>query len=99
MENIDNKELKKAGSIIRAARHFLRLKLLDYILENQPIHVTKIYKQLKLEQSVASSHLAILRRANFLVTKKDGKKIFYSINVNKVDKVVKAIAMYADAKI
>jgi DNA-binding transcriptional ArsR family regulator len=42
--------------------------------------VSEIYKKLKLEQSVASQHLAVLRNAHFVNTHRDGKYIYYSVN-------------------
>ena len=41
--------------------------------------VTDIYVKLRLEQSVASQHLAILRKAGVVQTERDGKFIFYSL--------------------
>jgi DNA-binding transcriptional ArsR family regulator len=49
--------------------------------------VTEIYIQLRLEQSVASQHLAILRKAGFVNTDRDGKFIYYSVNHNRLDEL------------
>lgn len=49
--------------------------------------VTEIYAQLKLEQSVASQHLAILRKAGYVETLRDGKFIYYSVNYQKIGHV------------
>jgi DNA-binding transcriptional ArsR family regulator len=51
------------------------------------ITVTEIYIKLKLEQSVASQHLAILRKAGIVSTERDGKCIFYSVNYNRLKQV------------
>jgi DNA-binding transcriptional ArsR family regulator len=61
------------------------IKLID---EKQKIVVTEIYVKLKLEQSVASQHLAILRRAGIVTTQRDGKFIYYSVNYPRVQEVV-----------
>ena len=50
--------------------------------------VTEIYVKLRLEQSVASQHLAILRRAGIVSTARDGKFIFYSLNYARLAEVV-----------
>ncbi|MCH8902396.1 MAG: helix-turn-helix transcriptional regulator [Bacteroidetes bacterium] len=91
MKNLDKKELKQAAGVLRAITHPLRMTIMKFIADNQPVNVTKIYKQLKLEQSVTSSHLSILRDAGFLISKRDGKKIFYSIDSKKIDSVLKSI--------
>ena len=79
---LDFLRLKKAVMILRALNHKLRQQLLKLIDENQKITVTEIYVNLRLEQSVVSQHLAILRRAGIVITKREGKFIFYSLNYN-----------------
>jgi len=49
--------------------------------------VTDIYIKLRLEQSVASQHLALLRRAGIVVTSRDGKFIYYSVDVSRLDEI------------
>lgn len=80
-------QIKKAGHLIRALNHSLRQQLLRLIHDNGRITVTQIYIKLRLEQSVASQHLAILRKAGFVLTERDGKFIFYTVNYNKVKEI------------
>ena len=77
---IDTLQLKKAAQILRAVNHKLRQQILLLIHKKKSISVTEIYMQLRLEQSVASQHLAILRKACFVRTERSGKQIFYSVN-------------------
>jgi DNA-binding transcriptional ArsR family regulator len=49
--------------------------------------VTEIYVKLRLEQSVASQHLAILRKAGYVTTVRDGKFIYYSVNHDRLEQV------------
>jgi DNA-binding transcriptional ArsR family regulator len=81
---IESLELKKAALIFRAVNHSLRQEILRLIHQNLRITVTEIYIKLKLEQSVASQHLAILRKAGIVSTERDGKCIFYSVNYNRL---------------
>jgi DNA-binding transcriptional ArsR family regulator len=46
--------------------------------------VSELYECLHLQQSVASQHLAILRREGFVHTKRAGKNIFYSVNYERL---------------
>lgn len=77
---LDSLQLKKAAMMLRAINHPLRLQMLQLIHKKRNITVTEIYVQLRLEQSVASQHLAILRKAGFVFTERSGKQIFYSVN-------------------
>ena len=58
-----------------------------FILQQGRITVTEIYVKLRLEQSVASQHLAILRKAGFVNTDRDGKFIYYSVNTNRLEEL------------
>jgi DNA-binding transcriptional ArsR family regulator len=84
---IDLLQLKKAALILRAVNHKLRQQILKLIYQNEKMTVTEIYVQLRLEQSVASQHLAILRKAGFVNTIRDGKFIYYSVNNDRLAEV------------
>lgn len=77
---IDVLQLKKAALILRAVNHKLRQQMLKLLHQHGKMTVTEIYVKLRLEQSVASQHLAILRKAGFVDTQRDGKFIYYSVN-------------------
>ena len=85
---LDLLELKKAAVILRALNHKLRQQILKLIDENGKITVTDIYVKLRLEQSVASQHLAILRKAGFVKTTREGKFIYYSVNVPRLQELM-----------
>jgi DNA-binding transcriptional ArsR family regulator len=81
--------LGKAKQMVRAAMHPLRQTILALIKQHKSIRVTDIYKNLKIEQSVASQQLGILRRANLVNTKRQGKTILYSVNEASVNHLLK----------
>ena len=84
---IDAIQLKKAALIFRAVNHKLRQQIIKFIHQNGKITVTQIYLKLRLEQSVASQHLAILRKAGFVNTERDGKFIYYSVNYTRLNEI------------
>lgn len=84
---IDLLQLKKSALILRAINHKLRQQILKLIHQKDKITVTEIYVKLRLEQSVASQHLAILRKAGFVTTVRDGKFIYYSVNSQRLQEV------------
>jgi len=94
MTNINNVDLAQASEILRAMAHPLRLKILAYIDKHEKINVNKIYNTLKLEQSITSQHLRIMRAVNVVQTERDGKFIYYSINYDKVNVVNNSIATF-----
>ena len=88
---VDLQNVKKAALILRALNHKLRQQILKLIDDNGRMTVTEIYVQLRLEQSVASQHLAILRKAGFVKTERDGKFIYYSVNDSRLEELNKFV--------
>ncbi len=85
---VDLRLIKRASLSLRAMYHPLRKKLLQLIENEGKVTVTELYSKLKIEQSVASQHLAILRRVGVVNTQRDGKKIFYSLNAKRISEIV-----------
>jgi DNA-binding transcriptional ArsR family regulator len=73
--------------ILRALNHKLRQQIVKLIDEQKKVTVTEIYVKLRLEQSVASQHLAILRRAGIVTTIREGKFIFYNVDYARLEQV------------
>lgn len=91
---INYNNVKKAALVLRAINHKLRQQIIELIASENRITVTEIYVKLRLEQSVASQHLAILRKAGILKTTREGKYIFYSVNnkrIAQINDIVKEI--------
>jgi DNA-binding transcriptional ArsR family regulator len=84
---LDYAELRKAVLVLRAINHKLRQRIIDLLEENKSMTVTDIYIKLRLEQSVASQHLAILRRAGVVNTERQGKFINYSLNKERLAQI------------
>lgn len=80
-------EVKKSALVLRAINHKLRQRIMELVAEQPNITVTEIYVQLRLEQSVASQHLAILRKAGILRTNRNGKFINYSVDNDRIDQL------------
>lgn len=88
---IQQDKLDFGSEILRALAHPLRLKILQFIDQNDTINVNKIYNTLKLEQSITSQHLRILRSAGLVDTEKEGKFRHYTINYDRIQTVLSAI--------
>lgn len=88
---INYHNLKKAALVLRALNHKLRQQILSLIETEKKITVTEIYVRMRLEQSVASQHLAILRRAGIVSTQRDGKFIYYTVNYKRIDEITATV--------
>ena len=88
---IDLHNLKKAALVLRAVNHKLRQQILKLIDEHGRVTVTELYVKMRLEQSVASQHLAILRRAGIVKTEREGKFIYYGLNHKRIAEINRCV--------
>lgn len=95
---LDYVAVKSAAMTLRAINHKLRQQIIKLLNEQKTMKVTEIYVKLRLEQSVASQHLAILRRANIVNTVRDGKFIHYSLNPEKIASVAQFVTDMVNAQ-
>jgi DNA-binding transcriptional ArsR family regulator len=94
-QKIENNTLKKAVMTLRAINHPLRKQIMNMLEENSKLTVSEIFVKLRLEQSVVSQHLAILRKAGVLDNERDGKFIYYKLNnirIKEISNIVNELA-------
>lgn len=84
---LDYADLRKSVLVLRAVNHKLRQRIIDLLEEGETMTVTDIYIKLRLEQSVASQHLAILRRARVVAVDRQGKFIYYSLDKERLGQI------------
>lgn len=86
MEKIDINilKLKKASEGLRAVSHKMRLNIIELLIQKGELNVQDIYTSLKTDQSIVSQQLRILKDAEIVINRREGKQIFYSANLNKL---------------
>jgi len=88
---LDITKLEMAASKLRAIAHPMRIAIIDLLNENGKMSVTEIYSALDIEQASASHHLNILKNKGILVSKREGKKIFYSLKSVTLTEIIDCI--------
>jgi len=93
--NIDKLEL--AAGKLRAISHPMRIAIIELLAQGKPLSVTEIYSSLHIEQATASHHLNILKSKNVLISRRDGKKIFYDLQSQSITEIIECINRCNDA--
>ena len=88
---LDYSELRKGVLVLRSVNHKLRQAIIDLLEEQDQMSVTDLFIRLRLEQSVASQHLAILRKSGVVDTVRNGKFIFYSLNRDRLRQIAQMV--------
>ena len=89
--HVDFAKLKKAVYLLRSLDHSIRKDIIALLDDNDRLTVTDIYIKLRIEQSVASQHLAILRKAEIVQTQREGKYIHYFLNRGRLVQILEWI--------
>lgn len=85
----DQEKILKAHMRMRAIHHPMRLRILMTLLASGEMMVTRIQVALRIsEQSALSRELAILRRADLVTTRRDGKAVLYSVKTQALAKLI-----------
>lgn len=88
---LDIQKLEMASSKLRAMAHPMRIAILELLHKNKQLSVTEIYKGLNIEQAAASHHLNILKNKGVLVSRRDGKKIYYALKSEVLTEIIDCI--------
>ncbi len=88
---LDISKLELASSKLRAIAHPMRIAMIDLLHDNNKLSVTEIYSQLDIEQASASHHLNILKNKGVLISKREGKKIYYSLKNVVLTEIIECI--------
>lgn len=77
----------KAVALLKAMANQHRLMILCVLLQ-QELSVSALNEQIPLGQSALSQHLAWLRKAGFVSTRREAKTIYYSLSSTEVKQVI-----------
>lgn len=83
--------MKKYTPILKAIANSNRLKILS-LLNKEELNVGKLEKYLNLSQSALSQHLAVLRKANIVKTRRNAQTIYYRLENNIVRQILNLLA-------
>jgi ArsR family transcriptional regulator, virulence genes transcriptional regulator len=95
---LSNDKLRVSSSNLRALAHPLRLEIMTIIDHHDSASVQEIFNDLKLEQSLISQHLKILRAAKLVKSARRGKFVYYSIEYQNVRFTMQAIHAFMTAE-
>lgn len=82
--------------------HVLRQDIIAFIRNQGSTNVNRIYSSLKLEQSITSTNLGILKKVGIVTATRDGKFVYYEVNERVLMgylELAKKIATFSSHKI
>ncbi len=85
------KQAAKASKLLRSLSHETRLLILCLLTEREEMSVSEIEDIVKLPQAAVSQQLARLRLENLVLTRRDGRLIYYRIADKDVSKIIESL--------
>ena len=80
----------RALKLLKTMANEKRLFILCNLLEGE-LSVNELAERVTLSQSALSQHLAILRKENFVNTRKESQTVYYSMNGNDTKQVMQLL--------
>ncbi|MBI2271253.1 MAG: winged helix-turn-helix transcriptional regulator [Bacteroidetes bacterium] len=90
--------LREQADLFKSLAHPSRIGIIKLLLSSErgKMAVKEIYEKMRLEQSIASRHLGIMKNVGFLHKETKGKNSYYSLRMEHP--VIKCIAQCMERK-
>jgi ArsR family transcriptional regulator len=86
------KKLAAMAKVLKAVANQNRLRIVQLLLTHGEMTVNDICERLEnCEQSLLSHHLAALKKAGVLQSRRDGRKIYYSSAKREIENLLNCI--------
>ncbi|WP_340152219.1 metalloregulator ArsR/SmtB family transcription factor [uncultured Marivirga sp.] len=87
-----DEKLAKMAKILKAVANHNRLRIVQLLLKTGEMTVNEICEELEnCEQSLLSHHLAALKEAAVLSSRREGRKIYYSSAKKEIENLMNCI--------
>ena len=84
-------DYRKESDILKALAHPIRLRMVEGLISNE-CNVNKIVKALRIPQSTASQHLALLKARGIVQLRKEGVKTCYRVRDPRILGLLKILS-------
>ncbi len=81
---MDKKLYELQAELCKTLSNPKRLEILDILKEEKEISVNQLAERLEIPKANTSQHLAVLRQAGVVATRKDGINVYYSLRSEKI---------------
>ena len=81
---MENKLFEMQAELCKTLSNPKRLEILDILKECKEISVNSLAELLEIPKANTSQHLAVLRQAGVVNTRKDGINVYYSLRSAKI---------------
>lgn len=88
---LEEDKLEKVAYVLKTIGHPVRLKIISLLANNKQLTVGEICTACGVEQSLISHHLTNMKLKGILHSQREGKSIYYGIQLDEVLNVIKCM--------
>ena len=88
---------KTLEQVLHALNHVTRRNIVEFIDDNERVNVKQVQLYLGRTQAETSQQLAVLRKCDLVLSHKQGKKVFYTLNKAIIAAIIAASAVFSQA--
>jgi DNA-binding transcriptional ArsR family regulator len=85
-------QLENAANMLRAIAHPVRIAILSILEDGSEKTVSEIHTKLNIGQAAASHHLGVLKDKGVLLSRRDGRQIFYTLRHESLRNIIDCIS-------
>lgn len=84
-KHIYNSNQNLVANYTKVLGHPARISIIQHISENRDCNCNQLVKSIGLAQPTISQHLSEIKKIGLLMQKVEGKNLYYSINIDKLN--------------
>jgi ArsR family transcriptional regulator, arsenate/arsenite/antimonite-responsive transcriptional repressor len=88
LEDVSESVVKDLAAVFKLLSDETRLRILFYLSRNDELHVRALCEILRQSQPAVSHHLALLREAELIESRREGKHNYYRVVHERFQKMV-----------
>lgn len=91
INSIEPESLGKAAVMLKALAHPVRISIVSCLAQGGNKTVTRIHREVGIEQAAASHHLGILKDKGILGSRRKGKSTLYFLRNEKLSQLLECV--------
>ncbi len=95
---LDSRHLEKASDCLRTIAHPVRLRMVQLLMRGR-YNVGELAKSCGVQNHMASEHLRLMQRAGLLMSRREGRMIYYSIRQKSLVGLMERVESMYDGEI
>ena len=80
-------KMARLADILKVISHPVRLRIIEFLEEREPVSVGGLREYLDIELSLLSHHINKMKDKGILQSYREGRKIYYSLSFTQITKI------------